>query len=64
LKNNEDKKTIAIIPCYNEEHTIGSIILKAKRHVNEVLVIDDGSTDETSKVAKEAGARVIVLPAN
>lgn len=52
-------KVLAAIPCYNEEATIGSIVLKAKRHVDEVLVIDDGSIDETAKVAEEAGAAVI-----
>jgi len=54
-----DKYTIAVIPCYNEEATIGSVVLKAKHHVDEVLVVDDGSTDDTAKIAKEAGATVI-----
>ncbi len=53
------KRTLAIIPCRNEEATIGSVILKTKRFVNQVLVIDDGSDDETKKIAKEAGATVI-----
>ena len=50
---------LAVVPCYNEEATIGSIVLKAKRHVDKVLVVDDGSTDDTAKIAKEAGATVI-----
>ncbi len=54
-----EKNTIAVIPCYNEEATIGSIVLKSKRHVNEVLVVDDGSSDDTAKIAKEAGALVV-----
>lgn len=53
------KRTLAIIPCHNEEATIGSIVLKTKRFVNQVLVVDDGSDDETKKIAKEAGATVI-----
>ena len=53
------KKISIVIPCYNEEATIGSIVLKTKRHVNEVLVIDDGSKDDTAKIAQEAGATVI-----
>ncbi len=52
-------KVLAAVPCYNEEATIGSVILKAKRHVDEVLVIDDGSRDDTARVAEEAGAIVI-----
>ena len=52
-------KILAAIPCYNEEATIGSVVLKAKRHVDEVLVIDDGSVDDTARVAEEAGAVVI-----
>ena len=54
-----DNRTLAVIPCYNEEVTIGSIVLKTKRHVDTVLVVDDGSGDDTAKVAKEAGAIVI-----
>ena len=60
MKEKTNNGALAIIPCFNEEHTIGSIILKTKRHVKEVLVIDDGSHDETSKIAKEAGAKVII----
>lgn len=51
-------KIIAAIPCFNEERFIGSVVLKAKRYVDRVIVIDDGSTDATGKVATEAGAKV------
>jgi len=51
-------KIIAAIPCFNEERFIGSVVLKAKRYVDRVIVIDDGSTDATAKVASEAGAKV------
>ncbi len=64
MHQNNGKRSLAVIPCYNEEITIGSIILKAKSHVDEVLVIDDGSTDETAKIAKEAGAKVITHSIN
>ena len=59
IKKTIDIQTLAIIPCYNEETTVGSIILKTKRYVDKVLVIDDGSIDETAKIAKDAGATVI-----
>ncbi len=54
-------KIIAIIPAYNEEKTgkISSVIRKTKKYVKNVIVVDDGSTDNTSKVAKRAGAKVI-----
>lgn len=50
---------IAVIPAYNEEIAIGSVILRTKKYVDKVLVIDDGSTDATAIVAKMAGADVI-----
>ena len=59
MQNKTNTKTLAIIPCFNEEATIGSLVLKTKKHVDEVLVIDDGSSDDTSKIAKDAGATVI-----
>jgi len=54
-----NKRTLAVIPCFNEEATIGSVVLKAKRYVDEVVVIDDGSTDKTAKIAEYAGATVL-----
>jgi len=49
----------AIIPAFNEERTIGEVVRGALAHVDEVIVIDDGSTDNTAAVAAEAGATVI-----
>ncbi|AEG18347.1 glycosyltransferase family 2 protein [Methanobacterium paludis] len=49
----------AILPAYNEQVSIGSTVLSAKKHVNRVIVVDDGSTDNTAYIADMAGAEVI-----
>jgi len=54
----------AIIPAYNEEKTIGSVVLGAREHVSRVIVVDDGSADQTAHIARLAGAEVIVHPHN
>ena len=61
---NINGRSIVIIPCYNEEATIGKIIFKARNFVNEVLVIDDGSSDNTKKIARDMGATVITHKTN
>ena len=49
----------AIIPVFNEEISIGSVVLRAKKYADSVLVVDDGSIDRTCEVARLAGAEVI-----
>jgi Glycosyltransferases involved in cell wall biogenesis len=53
------KNVLVAIPTYNEEIAIGSIVLKARKHADRVIVIDDGSTDRTAEIAQLAGATVI-----
>ena len=50
---------VAIIPAYNEEKALADVIGKTLENVDDVIVVDDGSSDKTSEVAIEAGARVI-----
>lgn len=52
-------KSIALIPAHNEERTIQKVILHLKSINLNSIIIDDGSTDETSKLAKKSGALVI-----
>jgi glycosyltransferase involved in cell wall biosynthesis len=54
----------AILPAYNEEISIGSVVLHARQHVDNVVVVDDGSKDRTAEVAELAGAEVIRHPRN
>lgn len=54
----KDKVTV-MIPAYNEEYSIKQAIKNCLKFVNNVLVIDDGSQDDTVKIAKDAGANVV-----
>ena len=53
------KLKLVCIPAYNEEQYISDVIKKSLLHVDQVVVCDDGSTDNTAKIAKDAGAIVI-----
>ncbi len=52
-------RIVAAIPAYNEEVAIGSAVLKSKKHTDEVIVVDDGSSDATAEIAAAAGATVL-----
>ncbi len=54
---------IALIPAYNEAAHIGEVVRGALEHL-PVLVVDDGSTDDTAAIATRAGATVISHPTN
>jgi glycosyltransferase involved in cell wall biosynthesis len=56
--------TVAVIPAFNEELTIGSIVLLTKPYVGRVIVVDDGSSDRTASIALEAGAEVLRMERN
>lgn len=53
-------QTAAIIPAYQDEKHIGDIVRRTREQLDHVLVVDDGSTDQTGQRARDAGAEVIV----
>ncbi|MDP3724820.1 MAG: glycosyltransferase family 2 protein [bacterium] len=57
---------VAIIPAYNESETVGGVIAAIKKEnvVRHIVVVDDGSSDGTSKAANVFGAKVIRHPKN
>ena len=59
-------KTLIIIPAYNEEKNIGAVLESIQQKVPEIpiLVVNDGSADNTESVARSHGANVISLPYN
>jgi len=52
-------RTLVAMPAYNEEAYIAKTVLGAKRHADAVLVVDDGSTDDTVPIAEALGAIVV-----
>lgn len=47
------------VPAFNESDSVGDVVRAARQHVDEVIVVDDGSEDDTAERAREAGAVVI-----
>ena len=54
----------ALLPAYNEEVSIGSVVLRTRKYADRVIVVDDGSSDRTAEVAALAGAEVLRHPEN
>lgn len=52
-------QVVVLIPCFNEEARVGSVAGEVLAMGYKVLVVDDGSTDDTARVAREAGAEVL-----
>src|SRR5207247_2212018 len=57
-------KVAALIAAYGEERQIAGVVRRASLYVDQVLVVDDGSTDQTARQAREAGAEVVTHSRN
>jgi len=57
--DDKQKSVIICIPAYNEEKSIAKIIIDAKKYSDKIIVIDDGSSDYTPKIASELGVTLL-----
>jgi glycosyltransferase involved in cell wall biosynthesis len=59
-------KTLVIIPAYNEQDSIGKVLLDLKKHFNaiDILVVNDGSTDQTNNLVEGLKVKIISHPIN
>jgi glycosyltransferase involved in cell wall biosynthesis len=61
--NSPNRKTVmkvcALVPAYNEEDNVGKVVCGSKEQLETVLVVDDGSSDDTAGRAESAGAIVV-----
>ena len=58
------ERALVLIPSYNAAKTVGNVVREAKQYVPDVVVINDGSRDDTAAVARAAGAEVVDHPQN
>lgn len=55
----DDKKIVVIIPAFNEEQSLPKVIYEIPDFVDEIIVANNGSTDNTAEIAKKVGATVV-----
>ena len=56
---NEREKVLALLPAYNEAAHLGSVLEEVKKYIDDILVVDDGSKDETASIARAAGVNLL-----
>ena len=54
-----DQRICVVMPAYNEAKLVGAVLDRIPDYVDTVLVVNDGSTDETPNIARERGALVV-----
>ena len=56
------KKVVVVMPAYNAEQTLEKTVAEIPTSVDEVIVVDDRSSDRTVEIARELGLRTLVHP--
>lgn len=66
MSNPTDQRVLVVLPAWNEEDSLPGVLAEIREHLPEVgvLVVNDGSADRTSAVARRHGAAVLDLPFN
>jgi glycosyltransferase involved in cell wall biosynthesis len=64
VDSDHNPRILVCVPAFNEAENISDIVNRSKKYADEVLVYDDGSTDDTQQIAMSAGATVIRSPEN
>ena len=64
MSADHDKSVWVVVAAYNEAPAIGRVVADLIRHRYAVVVVDDGSVDDTGRRARAAGAKVITHPVN
>jgi hypothetical protein len=66
LNTFKEKRTLVVVPAYNEEANLKATVTDLRENLNfaDILVVDDGSTDNTALVARQLGCKIISLPFN
>lgn len=56
---NDHEKILALLPAYNEAAHLGPVLEEVKKHIDDILVVDDGSQDDTASIARSAGVELL-----
>jgi glycosyltransferase involved in cell wall biosynthesis len=59
MSNGSIPSIFVVIPAYNEERCVGGVVARLKQEFSHVVVVDDGSTDQTAALSRQAGAEVL-----